>query len=429
MFKEDIKTELKSSTACEEEILETICAFSNTEGGVLYIGIDDSGLVIGVEIGKRTLEKLSNTITQVITPPVYPQITEMRAEEKTIISIEVQKSEHKPHFYKGRAYKRIGKTNKVIDPLELGQLYKEKFLDSNSIDKKQLRDFSLSEIDGKSLGQFVGVIGKKYSSAKNALANLGLLSNGKVTNSAMLFFGAQPANFFPLYGVKCGVFRNNEVLEMQDFKQNIFTIIDPVVDYIASHIPTKLHFDKAQRYETPIVPREALREAIINAVIHRDYLVNSSIFVKILEDKIEVKNPGMLPAPLEINDLYRPHESIPRNPKIAELAHSAKIIEHWGSGTTRILDRMRQAGLDDPTFSQTRGYFTLLLPLKEVQLNQRQKQILAILQTTRQATFATLKKQVSAPERTLRRDISQLVKRKMLYTQKKGTRLIYSTTR
>ncbi len=424
-FKEDVKTELKKSLASEEEILESVCAMVNAEGGTIYIGVEDSGSIVGIDLGKKTVENISNLIMRSITPPVYPKIKELVIEDKTVLSIEINKSEHRPHFYKGRAYKRVGKTNKILDPLNLELFFKQKFLDKRHFDSESA-EVTIEEINEKSLKKFVKLIGKKYSNITLCLKNLGVIKEGKILNAALLFFGKEPANHFPLYGIKCAVFKNNELEDMEDFRGSIFEIVEPVMNYIISKIPKKLFFDKALRYEKPIIPEEVLREAIINALIHRDYTVTSSIFVKITNKDVEIKNPGMLPEPLEINDLYKPHESKPRNPFIAELAHKVKMIEHWGSGTLSMVSRMRSTGLADPVFSQERGFFQVILPLKEVSLNERQKRILESIKIEKEVRFSDLLTTFKVPERTLRRDVSSLIKLNMLYATKKGREMYYS---
>lgn len=425
MFKEDTKTELKKSLATEDEILESACAFANTEGGTIYVGVDDSGTPVGLDIGKKTTENTSNLIMSNITPTLYPKIKELLIENKAIIAIEINKSEHKPHFYKGRAYKRIGKTNKVLDPLELELLFKRKFLEKSHVDS-DLAEASIEEIDEKSIKAFVKIMDKKYNNIETSLKNLGLMKEGAITNAAILFFGKEPTKYFPLYGVKCGLFRGNEVEGMSDFTTNIFQVVDPVINYIVDRIPKKLFFDKARRYEKPLIPEEVLREAIINALIHRDYTVASSVFIRITTSGVEIKNPGMLPEPLEVDDLYKPHDSRLRNPLIAELAHKAKMIEHWASGTLRMISGMRSAGLLDPVFSQEKGFFRVTLKFEEISISDRQRMIIEHLKTAKQATFSNILDIVKIPERTLRRDVSTLLKHNMLYATKKGRQIIYS---
>ena len=248
-------------------------------------------------------------------------------------------------------------------------------------------------------------------------------------NAAILFFGKEPDKHFPLYGVKIATFKGNEIQDITDFRGNIFNTVEPVIEYISSKTPQRLFFDKATRYEKPLVPKEVLREAVINALIHRDYSTSSSIFIKITEDEIEIKNPGMLPAPLEITSLYQPHESRPRNPLLAELANKAKMIEHWGSGTLRIISEMRKSGLADPVFSQERGYFTVTLPLREISLNKRQEKILSHIKLSRNASLQELHKIVKGSYRTLHRDLDELVNAGLLFKAKTGRHVSFSLSR
>ncbi len=428
MLREGTKVELKKSLATEEEVLETACAFANTEGGTIYIGVADDGTATGISIGKSTLVNLANLLTRTISPPIYPKISESVIDEKPVIIIEINRSEHKPHFYKGRAFKRIGSMNKVVEPLGLERMFREKFLEKTHIDS-ETSNAGMGEVDEKTIKKFTKIIRKPFNGIEPTLQNLGVMKNKNLTNASILFFGKNPSKHFPLYGVKVAEVRGNEIIDMVEFGQNIFEVVEQAIEYIVKKIPRKLFFDKAVRYEKPIVPREVIREAIVNALIHRDYSTASSIFIKISESEIEIKNPGTLPEPLKISDLYRAHESKPRNPLLAELAHKAKMIEHWGSGTIKIIAGMRKSGLQDPTFLQEGGYFKAILPLKEISLNKRQERILDILKTIPSASFHYIAKTTNGRERTLRRDLDEMAKRALVFKIKKGRETTYSLTK
>ncbi len=428
MKKESETVEFKESLSKESEVLTCACAFANTTGGAIYIGIKDDGKIIGTSIGKNTIEMLSRAITEQINPAIYANIEEIEEGEKIILKIIISKSEYKPHFFKGIAYMRVGKINKAISPEGLEILFRNKFLEKAHFDSILCDDANLEDIDQTSVKKLTKIMGVKFNSVKNSLKNLKLISNGKIKNAAILFLGKEPPILFPLFGVKCASFKNNELVSTADFRENIFFSVDKSVDYIISQTPKRLSFEKAQRQEVPILPREALREAVINALIHRDYTYPSSVHIAIYKDKVIIKNPGMLPNNLSEKDLYKEHSSQPRNPLLAELAHKAKFIEHWGTGTLRIIKTLRKAGLDEPIFSQEKGFFQVLLPLIKPILNKRQEKILKILKNKQEISSMEIQKLLKSKvtNRTIKSDIRKLVKLGLILQKGKGKNTKYT---
>lgn len=429
MFAESETIELKESLADEGGILASACAFSNTLGGTIYIGVKDSGEVRGISIGKNSVELLARKVTENLTPPVYANIEELIVGDKTVLKVTIPDSEYKPHFYKGIAYKRVGKINKALSPEEMELLFRRKILEKTHFDGLPCENADVSDMDGDSIRRFAEKTGVGFVSTENALKNLKLMKKGRPANAAVLFFGKEPNLSLPLYGVKCAVFLSDtELQKTMDFNENIFLVVDKVVDFISGQVPQKITFDSAERKEEPVVPKSAIREAVINALIHRDYTFPSSVYAAVYKDRIVVKNPGVLPAELSEADLYRVHTSHPRNPLLAELAHKARYIEHWGTGTLRILKSMREAGLRDPIFKQEKGFFYVTLSLEPPVLNKRQIRILSLVKEKKELPLAEIRKKVGAAvsSRTLRTDISHLVGQGFMFRKTRGKTVIYS---
>lgn len=419
------KIEFKKSFADEDKILRTVCAFTNTKGGKIYIGINDNNKVVGASIGRNTLENFGRKIYETINPPVNANIEEIKKDSKSVVVITIPESEYKPHFYKGVAYKRVGKIIKQMDATEIRNLIKNELSYETLFDSVVNQRALIKDVDEKSLKKFVKKVGKKYASKKHALSNLKLLKNKKPLNAAILFFGVEPPLLIPMYGVKCAVFKNNEIKAMKDFTKNIFMVVDNVVDYILQQCPKKLSFKRAAREEELILPEEAVREAVINSLIHRDYSFPSAVHVIITNEKITIKNPGMLPSEIKKEDLYGPHSSKPRNPTLAQLAHMVGYIEHWGTGTLRIISSMRKAGLDDPVFEEKNGFFAVHLHFSEPKFNDRQKRILRYLTIDNIIKISALKKMFKVSDRTIRNDLKELIKKGFILKKEKGKNTYY----
>ena len=200
-----------------------------------------------------------------------------------------------------------------------------------------------------------------------ALAHLNLLDRGAPTHAAVLLFGRQPQRFMPTSEVKCMHFHGTQVRKPIDsyqiFKGSVFELVDDAVDFVMSKIARRVG-TRAETTQVPVnyeLPREAVVEAIVNAVAHRDYTSNASVQVMLFADRLEVWNPGELPAPLTVAELWRPHASIPRNPLIAGPMFLAGYAEKAGSGTLDMIARCRDAGLAPPLFRQDGGQFVQVL--------------------------------------------------------------------
>ncbi len=427
-MKESETIEFKETLSDEDRILTSACAFANTNGGSILIGVRDNATVIGISIGKNTIELLARKLTECITPPIYASINETNVEDKTVLELKIPKSEYKPHFYKGIAYVRVGKINKDMSPQELTIFFKNRFLGQVHFDSEPCKEATFDDLDKETVKTFTETLGMKFSSVETSLRNLKLIRDKHILNAAVVFFGEKPSLLYPLFGIKCAVFSKLDISEIRDIDVNIFSAVDLAVDFVMGKVPQTISFERAERKSIPILPREALREAVINALVHRDYTYPSSVYVAIYEDKVVVKNPGVLPPELSESDLYKEHPSHPRNPLLAELAHKVKYIEHWGTGTLRILQSMRKVGLNDPIFKQEKGFFHVVLPLTRQNISERQSRILGLLREIKQSTIKDMKKLIreKVSERTIKNDVRKLVEAGFILRRGKGKNTFYS---
>ena len=197
----------------------------------------------------------------------------------------------------------------------------------------------------------------------DALAHLNLLDDGQPTHAAVLLFGREPQRFLIASELKCMHFHGTDVRKpipsYQVYRGTVFELVDQALDFVMSKINRRVG-TRVLGPEAPVeyeLPREAVAEAIVNAVAHRDYTSNASVQVMLFADRLEVWNPGELPPGLTIDLLARPHASIPRNPLIADPFFLARYAEKAGSGILDMIARCREAGLPAPSFRQEGGQF------------------------------------------------------------------------
>ncbi len=362
---ESATIEWKPSLSQINDIIETAAAFSNTEGGRLLVGVSKDGIVKGVSTGKDTIESLANRIAQHTEPKIHPRITLAKIEDKEVIVIDVKASQDKLVLANGRPYVRVGKSTRRMSKDEYEDRILEKHRDKLRFDDQICQGAKLKDIRRKALKEFVskaraerGLDLSERASVEEILTRLKLLKNKKPTNAAILLFGA-PHDFYPQCELKCIRFKGLDVTgEMLDLKPITGSIIHQLRDaekFIFDHIALRAWIEsgKLERQEKWEYPPKAIREALANAIAHRDYWSTSKVQVRIFDDRIEFWNPGVLPKGWTAETLKRKHESKPFNPLIAKAFFWIKYIEEVGTGTNKIIQWCREWGLPEPEFEYT----------------------------------------------------------------------------
>jgi len=379
--------EFKPSLSQMDKIIGSISAFSNTKGGTLVIGVSDKGEVLGVDIGTRTIESLANQVKQNTDPMAYPSIRVDKSDKKHVVVIEVVEGKQKPVLAFGRAYRRVGKSNQKLGYDEIRNLA----LKTSKIywDSRVCEDASFGDIDEVKVKLFLRKA--KYERrleldveipVRESLEKLKLLKEGVPTNAAILLFGRSTQKFFTQSETRCARFKGTKPLEFIDMKVfggNIIDQREDVVEFVKEHIKLHAKIVGMERIETWEYPIDAIREAITNAICHRDYEISANVQVRIFDDRIEIWGCGHLPEPLTVEDLKQRHISILRNPLVGKCFFWIKFIEQWGTGTNRIIDSCLNHGFPEPVFEELSGSLVVTLRkgiteelLKEKGLNERQ---------------------------------------------------------
>ena len=201
---------------------------------------------------------------------------------------------------------------------------------------------------------------------EDLLRHLNLLNRGRLTNAAVLLFGKAPQRFLISSEIKCAHFHGARVAKpipsYQVYKGTVFELVDQAVDFVLSKLALSVG-TRAESIQVPVayeIPKEVVTEAIVNAVVHRDYTDNSSVQVMLFADRLDVMNSGRLPPPLTVEKLRVPHESVPRNPLLAESMYLRGYIERMGTGTVDMIRRCTAAGLQEPEFAASGGFVTTI---------------------------------------------------------------------
>ncbi|HCN82366.1 MAG TPA: transcriptional regulator, partial [Sphingobacteriaceae bacterium] len=305
---------------------------------------------------------------------------------------------------------------------------------------------SIGEIEDTAVASFLRAAiksGRIYPDADKdgtvaLLENLELItSEGKLKAAAVLLFGKKPMKYFISSYFKIGKFGTSDSdLRFQDtIEGNIFEMVDRVMRLLKErYLVSAISYDGIQRVEKLEYPEAALREAILNAIVHKDY-TDSTIQLSVYDDKLILWNPGKLPDDLPIEKLKEKHASRPRNKHIAEVFFRAGYIESWGRGIDKILTTCREEGLPEPIFEEAWGGIQVTF-LKDIyteeylsKLNLHDRQIKAVLQVKKLGKISNRKYQelFNVSRNTASRDLADLVEKKILQSSgDKGAGAFYS---
>jgi predicted HTH transcriptional regulator len=252
-------------------------------------------------------------------------------------------------------------------------LERKQLIRSGPFDAAGCADAVLADLSTERIQRFVGIARRargfplaEDTAPVEVLEHLHLLRHGSPTHAAVLLFGTAPQRFLISSEIKCVHFHGTEVQKpipsYQVYRGTVFELVDQAVDFVLSKINLAVG-TRAESTQAPVayeMPPEVVREAIVNAVAHRDYTSNGSVQVMLFADRLEVWNPGSLPPSLTLEMLRHPHGSVPGNPLLAEPLYLTKYIERMGTGTGDMIERCRKAGLPEPEFKLTDGFVIML---------------------------------------------------------------------
>ncbi|HDH06626.1 MAG TPA: transcriptional regulator [Nitrospirae bacterium] len=378
MNKESQTVEYKQTW--RNDCLKVVSAFANSDGGVLIIGLDDGGKPARLKNVKRLLEDIPNTIRNKLG--IIPSV---ELDKKDIIKVTVAPCSV-PISYNGKYYLRSGSTVQELQGKELADFLFKKT--GSTWDDVLEERAGFEEIDNDSIEKF-----KKYSvdripsiskesNIKTLLRKLNLLSGDNLKKATLLLFGNDPQKFYRQAVVRIGKFLSDTEIQTTDIvKGNLFTQLDKILEILKTkYLISNISYEGIHRRDILEYPYEALREAIINALIHRDYSGNSQIQIRVYSDKLIIMNEGKLPPEVPVEKLKTNHLSMPRNTLLAETFYYAGFIEAWGRGTLKIMEKCVEQGLPEPDFMEENAVMTVVFykdqwneeNLKKIGLNDRQ---------------------------------------------------------
>jgi ATP-dependent DNA helicase RecG len=378
---------LEFKESLPDDLGKHLCAFSNASGGKIILGVGDDGTPSGYAFTNADDARI-NSYARNLDPLVRIWVERVGP----FVVIHVSEGENKPHSSSGKFYLRIGSTSQQLTRDQIREFFHKEGL--VRFDEKPNTVFDLRrDFDKNLFKQYLSRAAiTPLPNEKDTMRNLDLLDGPYMRNAGVLLFTSRVTRFFISATVLCVLYQGNDkvtILDRKEFNADLLSNIEGAFTYLCSKLNTNLII-KADRTNRLELPEEALREALVNAMAHRDYFSTAHVQVDIYLDRVDISNPGGLVSGLPRKDFGK--RSMPRNPLLMDLLQRIDKVEWAGSGIRRIRDAMKDYGLK-PKFDLSEGFFSVVFP-RAVQTPQATPQVTP--QVTPQASLTPLEQEILA---------------------------------
>jgi ATP-dependent DNA helicase RecG len=406
--------EFKSSF--QKEVIETLTAFANTQGGTVLMGVGDAGQIVGVTVQAETVQGWINQCKQITSPRVIPDIELVQIEGKTVALVSIGEYPIKPVACKGRYFKRVGNANHQLTATEISDAHIK--LINSSWDYHPDPEHTMASISEPKVQAFADAI--KLDAPFNAvLEKFELIKQGRPTFACHLLFSK---NDVFLSTIEAGRFASPTIIKDSiTSRDTLIEQVQRIMDFMVKHTnKAYIITGNPRREERWDYPMEALREIIINMIVHRDYRSANDSTIKVFDDRIEFFNPGVLLDALTVEKIKTGHyKSHLRNKQVATIFKELELIEKYGSGVRRVIDSFVAYGLPEPEFEATQGglavtVFSALTGGVTGGVNTESVPLLQLIQAQPGLKTTELVAQTGKPQRTIERWLKQLKDRQQI---------------
>lgn len=416
--------EFKRDLSSPEGVLKAIVAFANTSGGVIVLGVEDrTRKVKGIVDVLTEEERLANLIADTISPKLIPSMEVLPWRKTQTLAVEVCPSPNRPHYLNRLGpvegvFVRVGSTNRRADPTLIEEMrrYSQVF----SFDEQPMPDLNSEAIDFRVASEYFKPIRKL---TPHALQSLKLTANyqGRIvpTIGGVLLFGSERLSHFPDAWIQAGRFAGRDrrrILDSTEVRSYLPAAAEEAIAFLRKHMTREAVIGSVKRSDLWTFPAVAVREAIMNAIVHADYAQHGApIRIALFDDRLEVENPGLLPFGLTIEDIQKGISKL-RNRVIGRVFQELKLIEQWGSGIQRMTAACHERGLDAPQFEEIGTHFRVTLSAvrrRAPETNKRDLIILKALGASSESGLSTsqIAKRIGLSPRAARTRLASLVER------------------
>lgn len=340
-------------------IRKEIVAFANTKGGIIYIGVSDSGEIVGINNADFVMQQLSNTLRDSIRPDIsmFTNIELLQAKDKTLLKITVNQGTRKPYYLSDKGIKpsgvyiRSGTTSAPATEDSIRMMIKTTDGDSFEMNRSMVQELTFNSLSEE-------LEKRNLEFAEVQMENLGIVTSDKIYTNLGLLVSDQcrhSIKFAIFQGIDKSVFKDRT-----EFTGSLFTQLADVYKLIDFYNGTKASFHDLIRTDERDYPEDAIREALLNAIVHRDYSFSGSTLINIYLDRLEIISLGGLVSGLSLEAAMM-GASQSRNERLAALFYRLKLIEAYGTGISKIISSYKKTGVE-PIFENVEGAFRVILP-------------------------------------------------------------------
>ncbi|POY36783.1 transcriptional regulator [Solitalea longa] len=428
MNKEDQNIEWKESW--RDEYIKWIAGFANANGGVLYIGKNDSGNAVGIANAAKLLEDIPNKVRDVLG--ILVEVNLLTEDSREIIEIKVDPYPY-PINYKGEYHYRSGSTKQELKGVALNKFILQK--SGKHWDGIPIPNLSVAELDTNAFENFKKRAKRSKRVNENILddtvevllENLHLIDDNQLKKACSLLFYHNPEKFTTGAYIKIGFFESDSDLIYQDeIHGNLFDQVEKTMDLLLTkYMSAQIRYEGLARIEEYPYPEPALREALLNAVAHKDYASGIPIQISVYKDKLQIWNEGHLPLNWTLKTILMKHPSKPSNPDIANTFFRAGMIESWGRGISKIISECQKVNLPIPQYATDFGGLMITFSASESSEKSTEKsteksmeksmgksmgKIVGLIQENPNITIADLSKKVGITPNAIEKNLSKLKK-------------------
>lgn len=439
-------TEFRGARTPVESLAKAICGMLNQQGGTIVVGVADDGDVVGLSNHDQRVQQLHDYVAGHLHPRPLFSATVHDISGKPILTIDVPQGADKPYSLNRAIYVRVGASTLRADAETSTQLVQTQAAQLDRWEQEPVPGFEMADCDDAELIEArreivrVGRMGKEVAEDDaELLRQLRLMRGGQFTNAALVLFAKEPPAWAPGLGVRIVSYATGKSGQIA----NDVRLTGPAVRVLHQAVTTiqqrtgysaRFERDRLRRTDLPAYALFALREGLVNALVHRDYAIaGGQTLVEIYPDRLTIRNPGRLPDGWVPADLRKEHTSIPRNPDIARVFYVRELMEQLGMGTQKVIDECKRLGAKPPVWETEQLTVSLTLyrapePEGQVHLSQRQRAFLDTTQPGEAYRTSDYADTTGVVVRQAQRDLAELTEYGLFQKRGKGRAIVYLRT-
>ena len=413
--------EFKRDLSSPNPFLRSVSAFANTAGGTILIGVEDQTRhVRGVNDPLALEERVTNLISDAISPQLLPDIELLRYRDSHVLAVRVHPSPNRPHCLGADpatgTYVRVGSTNRNADPELIAEM--RRFANGESFDERPMPSLDSEAIDFRAASESFAEY-RKFTRRDLDILGLCATHQGRrvPTVGGVLLYGRDRLAHFPDAWIQAGRFAGTDrarIVDRAELKMMLAGTIPAAVAFIERHMASGVEIGPVRRQPRWTVPPVAVREALVNAVAHADYSQRGTpTRVAIFDDRLEVESPGLLPFGITLDDLPRGVSKL-RNRVVGRVFHELRLVEQWGSGVQRMIAACRDSGLAAPVWEEIGSRLRVTIrtePVGEATIDPTDRAILDALDSADGRRTRELAEAIGLSSRATRSRLAKLVER------------------